>query len=188
MKKIMVAGLVGLLSSVSAQAGDLEAYLSAKSINAQYTMDVGDMGYGGGRFMFGGFYNNDHDLQGNIGLMVTGTPTSGKPFTYGLGLMGYLASIDQPSKNVQAVTLGGLFKYHIPSSTPMAVSTRLFYAPEITTFGDGENYMDFWADYEIEVLPAAAAFAGYRKTRTKIKSWGNYDLEDRFHIGIRMTF
>lgn len=188
MKKILVSGLFGLFVATSAQAGDLEAYLSAKSINAQYAMDVGEMGYGGGQFIFGGYYNTESDLQGNIGLMVTGTPTSGKPFSYGLGLMGYLTKVDEPSSNVQAATLGGLFKYHIPSSTPMAVGARLFYAPEVVTFGDGENFMDFWLDYEVEVIPAAAAFVGYRKTRTKIKDFGNYDLEDRFHVGIRMTF
>jgi len=48
--------------------------------------------------------------------------------------------------------------------------------------------MDFWLDYEVEVLPAAAAFVGYRKTSTDLENRGTYDLEDRFHVGIRLTF
>lgn len=188
MKKFFAVLTASFMATGLAQAGELDLYLSNKSIQAGYSMDTGKIGYGGGNLIFGGFYNNDNDLQGNLGLVVTGTPTSDMPLTYGLGVMGYLTSIDEPSNNVQAVTLGGLIKYHIPNRTPMAIGGKLFYAPEITTFGDGENFVDGSIDFEVEVLPSATAYVGYRAVRTDLKDYGNYDIEDRFHVGVRLIF
>lgn len=102
--------------------------------------------------------------------------------------MGYLTSIDEPDSNVQAVTLGGLVKYHIPNRTPMAIGGRLFAAPAITTFGDGENFIDASVDFEVEVLPSATAYVGYRAVSTKLENYGTYDIEDRFHVGVRLMF
>jgi len=188
MKKLIAGlGLV-FIAAGSAAAGELDVYLSSQSVQAGYSMDTGKIGYGGGNLIFGGYYDTDNDWQANAGLMVLGTPTANQPFTYGLGVMGYFSFIDDPDDKVQALTLGGLFKYHIPAKTPMAVSAQLFYAPEITTFGDGESFGDFQANYEISFLPSATAYVGYRKTRTDLKNYGYYDIEDRFHVGVRLMF
>jgi hypothetical protein len=188
MKKL-IAGLgLAFIVAGTASAGELDVYLSSQSVQAGYSMDTGKIGYGGGNLIFGGYYDTDHDWQANAGLMVLGTPTADQPFTYGLGVMGYFSFIDDPDDQVQALTLGGLVKYHIPAKTPMAVSAQLFYAPEITTFGDGNNFGDFQANYEISFLPSATAYVGYRKTRTDLKNYGYYDIEDRFHVGVRLMF
>jgi hypothetical protein len=188
MKKL-IAGLgLAIMAAGSAGAEELDVYLSSQSLQASYAMDTGKIGYGGGNLIFGGYYNTDKDLQANAGLMVLGTPTANQPFTYGLGVMGYFSFIDDPDKKAQALSLGGLFKYHIPAKMPMAVGAKLFYAPEITTFGDGESFADFQADYEISFLPSATGYVGYRKTRVDLKNYGNYDIEDRFHVGVRLMF
>lgn len=188
MKKSVFSLLLALFAAGAAQAGELDIYLSTQSIQAGYAMDTGKIGYGGGQLKFGGFYDTDKDIMGNVGLMVLGTPTSNQPFTFGLGVMGYAAFIDEPDTKVQAVTLGGLFKYHIPAKMPMAIGGQLYVAPEVTTFGDGKNFIDGWVDYEITFLPSATGYFGYRQTRTDLKDYGNYDVEDRFHIGVRLMF
>jgi hypothetical protein len=188
MKKFFATLVMAVTATGAANAGELDLYLSSQSIQAGYSMDTGKIGYGGGNLVFGGFYNTDSDLQGNLGLIVTGTPTSDLPLTYGLGVMGYLTNIDEPSSNVQALTLGGLIKYHIPNRTPMAIGGKLFVAPEVTTFGDGQNFLDGSVDFEVEVLPSATAYVGYRAVRTDLKNYGNYDIEDRFHVGVRLIF
>ena len=188
MKKFLAVLVMSIATTGLSHAGMFDFYLSSKSLQATYSMDTGAIGYGGGNLEFGGFFNDDNDYQGNLGLIVTGTPTSDLPLTYGLGVMGYLTSIDQPDSNVQAVTLGGLVKYHIPNRTPMAIGGRLFAAPAITTFGDGENFVDASVDFEVEVLPSATAYVGYRAVSTKLENYGTYDIEERFHVGVRLMF
>jgi hypothetical protein len=188
MKKLIAGLSMAIFALGSAEAGELDIYLSSQSVQAGYSMDTGKIGYGGGNLIFGGYYDTDHDWQANAGLMVLGTPTANQPFTYGLGVMGYFSFIDEPNDDVQAITLGGLIKYHIPAKMPMAVSAQLFFAPEITTFGDGKNFGDFQANYEVSFLPSATGYVGYRLTRTDLNNYGNYDIEDSFHVGVRLMF
>jgi len=188
MKKLFTGFCLAILGTGAANAGELDFYLSGESLQAGYAIDTGAIGYGGGNIIFGGYYNTDKDYQGNVGLMVVGTPTSNQPFTYGLGVMGYFSFLDTPDAKVQAVTIGGLFKYHIPAKMPMAIGAKLFYAPEVTAFGDGQDFLDVSADYEFTILPSATLYVGYRLMRSDLKDYGNYDIEDQFHIGARLMF
>ena len=188
MTKRILAGAALALAATLAQAGELDFYLSNKSLQARYLTDTAAIGYGGGWLGIGGFHNDRGDNQLDIGLSVQGTPTSDQPFSFGLGIRGYFAFLDTPSENVQALALGGLARFHIPAKMPMAVAGQIHYAPDITTFGKGDSLLDWGLDYEIEVMPSATAYLGYRKETIGLSGLPDHDLEDRFHVGVRLVF
>ncbi|RMG53689.1 MAG: hypothetical protein D6717_10885 [Gammaproteobacteria bacterium] len=187
MKRILAGGLLALAAGL-AQAGELDFYLSNKSLQANYRTDTAAIGYGGGWLSFGGFHNDNGDNQLDIGLSVEGAPSSDQPFSFGLGIRGYFAFLDTPNENVQALALGGVGRFHIPAKMPMALAGRLYYAPDITSFGKADSLLDWGVDYEIEVMPSATGYVGYRKETIGLSGLPDHDLEDRFHVGVRLVF
>lgn len=184
----ILAGTVLLAASSAAMANGLEFQLGNRTAQLRFLTGSGIVGYSGAQLSFGGFVNSKSDFMGSAGVLVQGIPAGESPFTFGLGVKAYAASINTPSKNVQALTIGGLAKYTIPSRMPMAVVFEGYYSPQITTFGEGKSFTDLNLNYQIEVTPGATAFAGYRLLQTDLKHHGDYSLDDAMHIGIKLSF
>lgn len=187
MKMGYFAALTAALVAGSAQAADLELALSGDTASIEVLTDSESIGVGGADLSFGGFFNNDDDYMAEVGLLVEGRPAGDQPLSFGLGGKVLLGSIDTPDAGFSAIALGGKVRYHIPSNTPMAFGADLFYAPDITTFSDAEGVTDMRVRFEVDVLPAATAFLGYRKLSADLGS-SDYDLDDNVHIGIRFQF
>lgn len=188
MRLSIIAGTVLMLASSAAMANGLEFQLGNKTAQLTFMTDSGLIGYSGGDLDFSLFTNTKNDFMGSAGLLVQGIPAGTSPLTFGLGIKGYGFRVNDPRDSVGALALGGLVKYTIPSTTPMAVVFEGHYAPSITTVGDGKSLTDLSVDYQIEVTPGGTAFAGYRLLQTNLKNYGDYSLDDNVHIGVRFTF
>jgi len=71
----------------------------------------------------------------------------------------------------------------------MAVYGRAYYAPDITSFGDTEEVIDYTLGFQIEALPQTVAFVGLRHFEVGLDSGDDYELDDdNIHIGVRLTF
>ena len=187
LKLLLGAALLGL--STLAQATGFDLYLSDESVQANLNFDSSSIGYGGADLSVGGFYNDDDDAMLTLGVMVRGAPAGARPFSFGVGARGYFIFVDDPDSDVQALAIGGEAKYHIPANMPMAIGVQAHYAPGITTFSDGDDVLDLGIDFEIEITPGTSAFFGYREVEIDLDDRSNdYELEDNFHIGIRLTF
>ncbi|APZ41756.1 hypothetical protein [Acidihalobacter ferrooxydans] len=188
MRLSIIAGTVLLAASSAAMANGLDFQLSNKTAQLTFLTDSGLLGYSGAQLSFGGFTNSNNDYMGEVGLLVQGIPAGRSPLTFGLGVNAYAAHIHQWQDNVQALAISGLAKYTIPNRMPMAVVLDAHYAPEITTFSSGKSFTDVGLNYQIEVTPGATAYAGYRLLQTNVKNHGEYNLDDGFHVGIRLAF
>ncbi len=176
-----------LFGAASAQAADLELALSSDTANLEVLTDSEMIGVGGADLSFAGFFNDNDDYMIDVGLLVEGRPAGEQPLSFGLGGKIMLGSIDTPDAGFSAIALGGKVRYHIPANTPMSVGADLFYAPDITAFNDAEGVLDMRVRFEVDVLPAATAFLGYRKLSADLGK-KDYDLDDNVHIGIRFQF
>lgn len=189
MLKLCVPAL-GLLAATNAvQAADLELALSGESAAAELFMDSSSLASGGADIRFGLLFNEDDDLVGSLGLVVRGTPAGQQPYSFGLGAQIYMASVDSLDEGLTALALGGGVKYYIPANMPIALGGELFFAPSITTTGDGDSFLDFRVRAEVELLPSATAFVGYRSLSSEFDGdVDDYDIDDNLHLGIRLQF
>jgi len=64
----------------------------------------------------------------------------------------------------------------------------LSYAPDITTFDDGDQLVDFRVSAEAEVSSFATAFIGYRFVEVELSQGPDRDLDDQVHVGVRLGF
>jgi len=186
-RKYWLIAILFFISSI-ANAFDLEIALSGDSANIEVQTESEGFGFSGSDLNAGLFFNDDDDFAISAGLLVDGTPAGDQPFTYGLGGKIYYINVDTPDADATAIALGAGVKYHIPAKMPMAVGGDLYFAPNITAFGDADRLLDVRVRFEIDVLPNATAFVGYRKFEIELDEGGDVELDDDAHLGIRFQF
>ena len=182
-------GALLLVTSATASANDLEVALSSETAQFTFRSDSSLIGWGGSDLGLGLFYNDESDfvLQGSLLQMRQASEET--PLTFGVGVKGYLGSLDDADEDIFAFAIGGEVRYTIPGTMPMAAYGRAFYAPKITRFGDTETVLDYTIGFQIEALPQTIAFIGIRHFEVETEDEDDYELDDdNLHVGVRLTF
>lgn len=185
----LLAGLVGLMMAGEVSASDFEAALSDQT--AQFTLrsDSSIIGWGGADLSLAFFYNEDDDYLLQADLLQMRQASEQTPLTLGVGVKGYYGSLGDANEDVLAFGIGGEVRYTLPGIMPMALYLHGHYTPDITSFGDIEEVVDYRYGFQIEVLPQTTAFIGMRHIKIKTKNDGDQELDDnRLHLGVRLTF
>jgi hypothetical protein len=159
-------GLLLLTALSNANANDFEATLSKETAQFTFRSDSSLIGWGGSDLALGLFYNEESDFI----------------------LQASLLQMRHPDEDVFAFAIGGQLRYTIAGTMPMAVYVEGFYAPEITSFGDTEEVIDYTVGFQIEALPQTIAFVGVRHLEFEGDD-GDYEADDdNIHFGVRLTF
>ena len=171
-----------------AKASDFEAALSSKTAQFTFRSDSSLIGWGGADLSLGFFYNEQSDFIAQFGLLQMRQASKKNPLTFGVGVKAYLGKLDKINKDVLAFGIGGEIRYTIPGTMPMAIYLRGNYAPEITSFSDSEEVVDYLLGFQIEALPQTIAFVGWRHLEIKTDI-GDYEADDdKVQVGVRLTF
>jgi hypothetical protein len=188
LKRLWLSILLLGLSSV--QAGGLDLGISKDAAYLVYLTKAHSLDFEGANLSFGLFYTEDSDYLATAEMMVVGTSDRGrKDLEFGIGLKGYFGVLNEPDEDIYALALGAHARYVIPSSTPMGIVLEGFYAPDITSFNDTESMSELSLRYEIQVVPNALGYVGYRKLDAELHGHSDeIELDDNIHFGIRLIF
>jgi hypothetical protein len=135
------------------------------------------------------YLHADGDNFGTIGLGAQNTfeGLEGLAFAFGAKFVftDDFTALPLFGKAIYTLPLGGV----IPSTF---VSASLAYSPKVLTFSDGENYTEFRAEADMEIIPNFHLFAGYRNIDTEyIGSYAkvpNSTFNDSFYGGMKLGF
>jgi hypothetical protein len=191
MKSFLSCCLLSLvfLLPVTSKANDFEAALTSETAQFTFRSDSSLIGWGGAELGLGIFYNEASDFVGQMSLMQRRQATKNNPLTLGVGARLYLGDLDDINQNISAVAIGGEIRYTIPGVMPMAIYLTGHFAPQITSFSDTKEIVDYNLGFQIEILPQTTAFVGYRSLQVDVDRADGYDLDDdRIHVGVRFTF
>ena len=181
--------LLGLVAISTANANDFEAALSTETAQFTFRSDSSLIGWGGADLGLGVFYNDDSDFIAQGSLIQMRQPSEETPLTFGVGVKAYVGHLDDPDQDVVGFAIGGEVRYTIPGTMPMAVYARGFYAPDITSFSDTEEIIDYTFGFQLEILPQTMGFVGIRHLEIDTDDEGDYDADDdNIHLGVRLTF
>ncbi|MDH3856638.1 MAG: YfaZ family outer membrane protein [Gammaproteobacteria bacterium] len=181
--------LLGIVCLSTASASDFEAALSSETAQFTFRSDSSLIGWGGSDFGLGLFYNEDSDFVAHASLMQMRQASEEAPLTFGVGVKVYLGVLDDIDQDVLALGIGGEIRYTIPGTMPMAVYLRGNFAPEITSFLDAEEVLDYELGFQIEALPQTIAFVGIRHLEFDTDDDSDYEADDdNLHLGVRLTF
>ena len=204
MKKAL-AGLCLLVGSMGVQAaGGLDLALSNNTANLAVLLNPHQLYQGGGsELSVGGFVSEDGDRLGHVTLMArdtrlrTNARMNTSSYSLGAGIKAIAGDVfipasingEETNESVGAIALGLQLGWIFPSAyNPVELSFEGFIAPSITSFSDAERYSEVGVRLQIDVIPQAKAYVGYRRMRFDTNDFDNVRLDRSVHLGLKLTF
>ncbi len=199
MKKV-IAGVCLMIGSFGAEAGGLDFALSNETANLSLLLNPYQFYQGGGsELAIGAFISEQGDKLAHATLMARGyRQVDGQQYSVGAGMKAIGGDIAIPAvgaepetdESVGAVALGFQVGVLLASSrhNPIELAFEGYLAPSITSFSDAERYAELGARIQIDVIPQARAYVGYRRMRFDTNDYDDVRLDRSVHIGIKLTF
>lgn len=181
-------GAVLLLTvSVHTHAESLDIAVSGDTAQLMFARPLGDAVFNNAELDLGLLYTDNNDLVGLVGIQVRGEAGSGSPgLSASVGLRFYGVSTD--NYDVMAIPLGLGAEYAFPSLSRLKLGGSIYYAPDIITFSDGENFTAFDARVGYEILPQASVFIGYRRIKADSTLGPEINVDKGGYVGLMMTW
>ena len=154
---------------------------------ANYNLNS-DIGYTGGTsILVDTSYLYSSESESNlfsIGISGESSLEAQQGLTFGFGTKFVFA------EDFMALPLLGRVTFMLPfdSDIPTTSLTGVFaYAPSVLTFSDGESYLEYRLEADMEVISNIHIFTGYRNIDTNYE-FLDYTLNDSFYGGLKVSF
>ena len=129
--------------------------------------------------------SNYQQLHG--GVLVTGDAGAARAnVTAGLGAR--LAVLDVEEVTGGALALGGMFEARLPAFNRIGAVVYAYGAPKASSFGDLEGYLEYSVGVDYQVLQSASVYVGYRQLKIDSKDFGDFTVDNGWHLGMRLSF
>ena len=111
-------------------------------------------------------HHEDHGDIAGVGAHLVDNPLPGRgSLRAGVGGRLYFVEQDGRRDDGQAVALGGKVRYTWPTFNRLGLAGHFYFAPDVTSFGDLDSYLEFMVRAEYLVLRNAGAYLGFRTVR-----------------------
>lgn len=191
MKKfVQITSLIILLAALviasPVRAGELDLSLNDDAVRLAYAWPAR-----GDKLQLDAGLLHQQDLGEvvHFGLHLVDFASDGpNPLRAGLGGRLYYTNSDTAFDDELTLALGGFVNYTLPDYNRFSIGARLYYAPEILTFGDSEEFIELDARISYNVLRDADVFLGARYIGIEFEGGGKLRLDTGLHAGIQLRF
>jgi hypothetical protein len=200
MKKALMSFCLMLCTGL-ANAGGLDIALSNNTAHLSMLLNPYAFYQGGGSELgVGAFVSEEGDKLAHATLIARGyRQSSSSQYSLGAGVKALYGDVTIPAasnngteveEKVGAIAMGFQAGMLISSSrhNPIEAMFEGYIAPSITSFSDAERYAEINARLQIEIIPQAQAYVGYRRMRFNTRNFDNVRLDRSVHLGIKLTF
>lgn len=170
-----------LLSSSSIYSASLDINLRDEAIRLALTGNVDQSGL---NFLISGLHHEDDRDLLTGGFAVTET-FSHQSYA---GLGGHLYAFDAKQLDGMGIALGGFFRQALPAFPGLGVGGQAYYGPDVISFDDVKQYIEYALRLEYHVLSNANVYAGYRYIRIKMDNDRSGRIDDGMHVGLRLLY
>ena len=188
---LSVLSLLGL--AVPAHAEGIDINLSSHALRGAFTGSISQMFprldglYEVG--VLAGEIEEREYYQGHAGLLVSGDAGAERAnVVAGLGGRIVVLDVDDVDVTGGALALGGMVEARLPAFNRIGAVVYAYGAPEASSFGDFDGYIEYSAGLDYQVLRNASLYAGYRQVKVDSKDAGNLTVDNGWHLGLRLTF
>ncbi|MBV1873180.1 MAG: YfaZ family protein [Gammaproteobacteria bacterium] len=173
---------VAALSVASlAQASSLDVNLRNEAVELSAS---GPVNLSGLNFSLSGLHHErDRDL---ISLGVSVTEELAEQSFVGLG--GKLFAVDLHHADGNGLAIGGFFRYALPSLSGFGFGGGLYFSPDVTSFGDVDNYIEAAVRMEYQIMSTANVYLGYRYIDVNLRSSDEGRVDKGAHFGLRLDY
>jgi len=162
------------------------AVAAAEVLFAQFERSAARYDFENARVHAGFMFTEERDTLFQAGLSLDASFVSS--FRLSFGTRVYAALLSDENNDVFAGAIGGELAYHLPfEKLPLELSTSLYYAPDVFTFGQGDRVIDWQIDVTLPFRSQLSVFTGIRFLQVDTRP-GDREIDNRLHIGIRWDF
>jgi hypothetical protein len=173
------------LVSGSLYAGSLGLNINDEDVEVQATIDMSAaIGNGIDYLIQTSYLHTEEDDLFKIGFGASNTLQGADGLTLTLGLEGVFAD------DYAALPLFGQASLRLPFDSDIpatSLMTKIDYAPSVLSFRDGEKYLEYRFQADMEVIQNIHLFAGYRNIDTDYETH-DYNLNDSWYGGLLWEF
>ena len=196
-----LAGLVLLAAAPTAKATGVDLALGNDAANLAVLFNPYQFYAGGGsELALGAFTSEAGDRLAHATLLARGYRQSGNSlYNLGAGIKAVYGELEideslvvdgEDSEKVGALALGVQAGVLLSSSrsTPVEFIGEAFMAPSIASFTDAERFVELAARLQVEVIPQARVYLGYRRLSFDTNDYESLNIDSGFHVGLKVTF
>lgn len=180
--------LLFLLASAPCLATGLDFNFGDDAAELDFYAGAGTLSFGDSEAGGGVVFNEEGDVVLSGGFRVRGTPGNSGNFEATMAIKAFGLLLDEVDEGDGfGLGIGGGLRYKLPLRVPIAVAAEAHFAPDIVIIGDPEGVLEIETRVEIDVLPNATGYVGYRWLEVELETL-DYDVDENWHIGIRFRW
>ncbi len=127
----------------------------------------------------------DPYFEGNFMII---RPVGDAGLSLGVGFKLNYTQVDNKSFMSLPVGIEASYELPFPDLIPMFVEANVYYAPQVLSFLDAKDYVEYRINYNIEMIQNVRLNIGYRNMSTNYFNQGNLNYNDSFNLGVRIGF
>jgi len=197
----IVGAVLGCAVSLLAMH-EVEINLNNYDLDAKVNFDAGqfnssidpDTVFFGGRYLHASHQHSDDLLDKDYDLVdghffVRQRLAGAQSFSVGMGGKFVYTSIE--SSNFYALPLGVLARYDLPLdiAVPIAIGGEFYFAPEVLTWDEAKNYLEYDVYVEAMLIDRAGLTAGFRSIETDFeKASKAFIFNQTWFVGVKFRF
>jgi hypothetical protein len=180
--------------------------INDKDLEIAGRLDVGQFNYSvqpdtvflGAKYLKGSDQHSDfsHNTNGFYELnflMQKGVPNTALTLGLGVKLNYTQADIAGSTRDFVSIPLGVEARYKLPFDrfVPLYVGGSLYYAPQVLSMSDADNFLEYRVHLDVEVIQNGYVMIGYRSIDTNYKIDGttyNENYNHSFYAGFKFRF
>ena len=126
----------------------------------------------------------DPYFEGNFMII---RPVGDAGLSLGVGFKLNYTQVDNKSFMSLPVGIEASYELPFPDLIPMFVEANVYYAPQVLSFLDAKDYVEYRINYNIEMIQNVRLNIGYRNMNTNYFS-RRLNYNDSFNLGVRIGF
>ncbi len=181
-----VLSCIGLLLCAQANADLIDLSFNSDALRLQYAHEFKSNAM---NLDAGVLFNSDTGQVAHVGFFVAGDASSGSnPVTAGVGVRLVYTNGDLSGQNGFALPIGGFVRYSPRKANRIAFEGQAYFAPEILSLGDAEQYEEYTVRFSYNVIHAADIYIGVRYVKGEYKNVPDALYDTGMHIGATVRF
>ncbi len=188
MKRQIAVTLLSALAATPVLADSIDLNLHNEAIRATYTMQLQStkgLSAEAGLLYVEDKKTNDSETMVHGGVLVSGENWS-KSGTFDIAMGARMVYAAPANLDMLAVAFGGRLRF---SPVPrLGIGGHFYYAPDITSFMDINEYQEYGLRLDYQVLPQAFVYLGHRRITADFGGPKDWEMDDNAHVGFKMAF
>ncbi len=186
MKRIVAILALGLACVSTSVASELELDVNDDAARASFMWPISTRDL---RLDASILHHQDEGDVVAFGVHVYDIASAGdNPIKAGLGAKLFYVNGDDTDADGTNVGLGGFVRYTFPTNDRISIGGRAYFAPDVLSFGDSEQYYEIGAQISYNVIRDGDVYLGVRSVKGEFDNSPDITFDTGIHIGFRLTF